>query len=241
MNTELPSGTITLLLTDVEGSTKLWERHSSSMRRIMARHDEIAASLINACDGVLVKPRGEGDSLFVVFRFATDAVACALGLQQEFVAESWHEGLDICVRMGVHSGEAALRDGDYYGSAVNRCARLRAIAQGGQILLSLAAEELCRDSLPADCGLLDLGEHRLRDLARPERVYQLTGPNIPTDFGPLRSLNVLPNNLPRQFTSFVGRAAEIETIKGLLANNPVVTLTGSGGAGKDPPLLADSS
>ena len=134
--------------------------------------------------------------------------------------------------MALHTGEVQLRDGDYYGPAVNRCARLRALGHGGQTLLSLATEELVRDALPPDACLRDLGEQRLRDLSRPERVFQLSPPGLPDTFPPLKSLDLLPNNLPRQLTSFVGREAEIGQVKKLLAATCLLTLTGAGGSGK---------
>ena len=228
----LPTGTLTFLFTDVQGSTQLWEQAPHAMRLALARHDEIALGVINACDGLLVKSRGEGDSLFAVFARATDAAQAALTLQTACAAEPWPAETPLSVRMALHTGEVQLRDGDYYGPAINRCDRLRALGHGGQTLLSLTTEELVRDSLPPEACLRDLGEQRLRDLSRPERVFQLSPPGLPDTFPPLKSLDVLPNNLSRQLTSFVGREAEMEQVKKLLVTTCLLTLTGAGGSGK---------
>ena len=200
----LPTGTVTFLFTDIEGSTQLWERYTETMRFAFTRHDELAASLIHKYEGRLVKSQGEGDSLFAVFARATDAVSCACTLQQIYLSETWPMKPPVKVRMALHTGEADLRDGDYYGSAVNRCSRLRVTAHGGQVLLSNITQDLTRDNLPPSAGLRSLGEHRLRDLSRPEHVYQLLHPDLPSEFPPLKSLDNsdLPNNLPQQVTSF---------------------------------------
>jgi class 3 adenylate cyclase len=185
--TPLPVGTVTFLLTDVEGSTKLWEEHPEAMRAALARHDALASAIVAGNRGTLIKSRGEGDSLFAVFHRATDAVAAACALQQAFRSEPWPTPGPLRVRAAVHTGEAELREGDYYGSAVNRCARLRAVAHGGQVLLSMATEELVREALPGGASLRDLGLHRLPDLAHPERVFQLVHPALHGEFPPLRS------------------------------------------------------
>jgi len=229
---DLPAGTVTFLLTDIQGSTRLWERHPDAMRQALACHDELAASLIEKYEGTLIKSRGEGDSLFAVFGRATDALWAALALQQALIAQAWPSEIPLRVRMALHTGEADLRERDYYGPAVNRCAHLRAIAHGGQVLLSRTTYELVCDSLPEGAGLQDLGEHRLRDLSRPEHVFQLVHPALPAEFSPLKSLDALPNNLPRLLTSFVGREREMEEIKQLLSSTFLLTLTGSGGCGK---------
>jgi len=167
-----------------------------------------------------------------VFAGAPEAVATALTIQRTFAAESWQTPHPIKVRIGVHTGEAELRDGDYYGSAVNHCARIRGIGHGGQILLSEATMALARDDLSPGVTLIDLGEHRLKDLTRPERVFQPVCLDLPSDFPPLMSLDALPNNLPRQLTRFIGREREIEEVTRLLATTSLLTLVGSGGAGK---------
>jgi predicted ATPase/class 3 adenylate cyclase/Tfp pilus assembly protein PilF len=231
---DLPTGIVTFCLTDIEGSTRLWEQHPEQMRAALARHDSLAAAIMEQHRGVVLKSRGEGDSLFVVFARATDAVAAACALQQSFVAEPWPPETPLSIRMALHTGEADLQDGDYYGATVNRCARLRAIGHGGQLLLSLATAELVRDHLPEGSSLRALGLHRLRDLTHPEQVFQFMHPLLRTDFPSLRSLNnpSLPNNLPSQVTSFVGRERDMVEVNRLLATTRLLTLVGTGGCGK---------
>jgi predicted ATPase/class 3 adenylate cyclase len=232
--TYLPSGTVTFLFTDIEGSTGLWEQHPEQARTAMTRHDEIVNDVVGRYDGILVRPRGEGDSRFVVFRRATNAVAGAAALQEALHAEQWPAQAPLRVRMALHTGEADLRDGDYYGTAVNRCARLRSAAHGGQTLLSGVTYDLVRDELPAGVELRDLGEHNLKDLQRPEHIYQLNIANVPSDFPALKTLNSLPNNLPSQRSLLVGRDKELAVIRTLLLKGEVglLTLTGPGGIGK---------
>ena len=229
-----PTGTITFLFTDIEGSTSLWEQHPDAMRAALTRHDALANDIIAGHGGTLVKSRGEGDSLFAVFPTATEALAAACSLQQAFLVEPWPPETPLRIRMALHTGEADLREGDYYGAAVNRCARLRAVAHGGQVLLSQTTYALTRDHLPPNVSLHALGEHRLRDLTRPETVYQLLHPDLPSDAPPLLSLDNpgLPNNLPQQPTSFVGREKEVAEVKERITRSRLVTLAGSGGAGK---------
>jgi class 3 adenylate cyclase len=169
---DLPIGKVTFLFTDIEGSTRLWEQHPEAMAAALARHDALVIDTIQQHGGVVVKSRGEGDSLFAVFARATVAVTAACALQQAILTEPWPAETPLRVRAALHTGEAQLREGDYYGAAVNRCARLRAAAHGGQVLLSRATQELVCDQLPPGVGLQDLGECRLRDLSRPERVFQ---------------------------------------------------------------------
>lgn len=229
---DLPTGTVTFLLTDIEGSTRLWERHPDVMGTAVARHDALLTRCIEAWGGVVIRDRGEGDSFFAVFARATDAVAAACALQRALHAEPWPSPVVLRVRVGIHTGEAELRQGDYYGSAINRCARLRALAHGGQALLSQATWELVRDDLPNEIRLRDLGTHRLKDLQRLEQVYQILHPELPSDFPPLSSLDVVPNNLPPQMTSFVGRQGEMAELREQLSRARLVTLTGIGGCGK---------
>ena len=231
---ELPSGTVTFLLTDVEGSTALWEEAPEAMRAALARHDALFDDAVRQHGGVQIRPRGEGDSRFAVFASARAAVAAALAIQRAFAAEDWPTPRPIVVRIGIHTGEAQPRDGDYYGSAVNRCARLRGIGHGGQVLLSQATAGLVQGGLPADASLVDLGEHRLRDLNRLEHVHQLVAPGLPTDFPPLVSLDARPHNLPIQPTPLVGREREVQEVRRLILRDDVrlVTLTGPGGTGK---------
>src|SRR6186997_1442389 len=150
---DLPTGTVTFLFTDIEGSTQLWEQHPSAARAALVRHDALVEQVVVEHDGYLVRPRGEGDSRFAVFARATDAVAAAATLQQALHAEPWPTPAPLRVRMALHTGEADLREGDYYGSAVNRCARLRSLASGGQTLLSQVTHGLVRDVLPPDVTL----------------------------------------------------------------------------------------
>jgi predicted ATPase/class 3 adenylate cyclase len=230
--TSLPTGTVTFLFTDIEGSTRLWEQHPQAMEAALTRHDALAIQVLAQHGGTLVKHRGEGDSLFAVFPRALDAVAAAAALQQAFCSEPWPEQILLRVRMAMHTGGAAVRDGDYYGAAVNRCARLRAAAHGGQVLLSQTTVDLVRDELPLPLTLRDLGNHRLRDLQRPEHIHQLLHPDLPGGFPPLRSLDALSHNLPLQLTSFIGREQEIAETKRRLSSNRLLTLTGAGGSGK---------
>ena len=229
---ELPHGTVSYLLTDIESSTRLWQEHAGAMRSALVRHDDLAASVIAGHGGALVRVRGEGDSLFCVFSRATDALAAATALQRAFMAEAWPAEAPLRVRMALHTGEADLRDGSYYGTAVNRCARLRSLAYGGQILLSQTISDLVRDHLDVGVFLIDLGTHRLRDLSRSEHIFQLRHPDLTAAFPPLRSLDVLPNNLPVQITSFIGRTQESLQVKTLLGTTRLLSITGPGGSGK---------
>src|SRR6202163_1893829 len=223
----LPTGTVTLLLADVEGSTRLWETQPAEMTAAVTRLDRVVSEAVAAHGGVRPVEQGEGDSFVVAFGRASDAVACALGLQRAPLAP-------IRLRIGVHTGEVQLRDeGNYIGPTINRTARLRDLAHGGQTVLSGATEAMIVDRLPADVWLTDLGTHPLRDLPRPERVVQLCHPDLVNEFPPLRTTTtVAAPNLPVQLSSFVGRDAELTQLRELLADNRVVTLTGAGGVGK---------
>jgi class 3 adenylate cyclase len=230
--TPLPGGAVTFLLTDIEGSTKLWEQHPEAMEAAVARHDTLAAVIVHQHAGTLVKQRGEGDSLFAVFADPVDAVTAATTLQLALCSEPWPSETPLRVRIALHTGAAALRDGDYYGATVNRCARLRAVAHGGQVLLSRTTRDHVRNCLPEGASLRDLGSHRLKDLQQPEQVYHLLHPDLPSDFPPLRSLEAFAHNLPAQLTSFIGREQAMAEVKQCLATSRLVTLTGSGGCGK---------
>ena len=229
---DLPIGVITYMFTDVEGSTALWQKYPNDMRTVMARHDSLLISTVEANGGTVVRPRGEGDSIFAVFLRATDGVGAACAAQRLLSRESWPEGIAINVRMALHTGESELREHDYYGNTVNRCARLRSIAHGGQILISEVTAQLVRDDLPGEISLRELGSPRLKDLQRPEQVFQLIHPDLPADFPVLKSLDAHPHNLPVQLTSFIGREEEIDEVNGLLSTARLVTLAGAGGSGK---------
>ena len=227
VNGLLPVGTVTLLLADVEGSTGLWQTRPEEMSAAVEKLDRTLADLVGAHDGVRPVEQGEGDSFVVAFTRASDAVACALALQRAPLAP-------LQLRIGLHTGEVQLRDkNNYSGPTINRTARLRDVAHGGQTVLSGATEELVVDRLPADAWLTDLGTHHLRDLPRPERVVQLCHPDLRNDFPPLRTREtVVAQHLPVQFTSFVGREVEMNDLRQILADNRLVTLTGAGGVGK---------
>ncbi len=231
---KLPTGTVTFLFTDIEGSTRLWEREPDAARQALSVHDHLIESAVERSGGLLVRPRGEGDSRFAVFSGAANAVSAAGEIQRLLIAQKWATSDPLKVRIGLHSGEADLRMGDYYGSAVNRCARLRGIGHGGQILLSLATVELTGDRLPAGGTLRDLGLHRLRDLTRPENVFQLVMAGLPDQFPPLKSLEAFAHSLPAQSTPLIGRDGEVAAITKLLSRQEVrlLTLSGPGGIGK---------
>src|SRR5229473_7562683 len=172
----LPNGVVTFLMTDVEGSTRLWERDPEAMRQALQRHDMVLAACIQRYNGHVVKSRGEGDSIFAVFRHVRDAVSAALIAQCALAVERWGTSTPLRVRMAIHTGQIELRAGDYYGPTVNRCARLRALASGGQVLLSGVTAQLVRAQLPAGASLTDLGTKQLKDISAPEHVWQLMHP-----------------------------------------------------------------
>ncbi len=223
----LPTGTVTLLLADVQGSTRLWETQPDQMAAAIARLNQVVSATIAEHAGVRPVEQGEGDSFVAAFARASDAVACALELQRAPLAT-------IRMRIGVHTGEIQLRDeGNYAGPTINRTARLRDLGHGGQTLLSGITEALVLDRLPDNAWLADLGAHPLRDLPRPERVVQLCHPDLVNEFPPLRvSEATVSQHLPIQLTSFVGREAELTQLRDLVSENRLVTLTGAGGAGK---------
>jgi predicted ATPase/DNA-binding SARP family transcriptional activator len=228
----LPAGTVAFMLTDLEGSTRRWEHHPAAMRRAMATHDEVLGRLVGAHGGKQVESGREGDSVFAAFTRATDAVACAVEVQREFAAQDWPDGADLHIRVAIHSGEAELRSAHYYGPAVYRCARILVTGYGDQVLLSQATHNLVVDAMPEGATLRDLGSHRLRDLERPERIFQLVAPGLRPSFPPLKSLDPRRQNLPIAATRFIGREDDLEAIKRRLAANRMVTLTGAGGTGK---------
>jgi class 3 adenylate cyclase len=228
----MPSGTVTFLFTDIEGSTALWEQQPEAMSAALARHNALMRDTIASRSGVVF--RTVGDAFCAAFAAAPDALAASVAIQLSLVAERSLLPVPLRVRMGLHTGAVELRDGDYYGQPLNRVSRLMTAGHGGQVLLSVACQELTRDTLPYPVTLRDLGLRRLKDLSRPEQVFQILHPELPADFPPLKSLNNpdLPNNLPQQMTSFIGRETEVAEIKALLGTHRMLTLTGAGGSGK---------
>ncbi len=225
-----PGGTVTFLFTDIEGSTKLWEQYPEVMRVALARHDALLQKAIEDNNGYVFKT--VGDAFCAAFPTAPDALNAALASHLLLGNEEWDGIGGLRVRMGLHTGEAEERDGDYFGPTLNRVARLQALAYGGQTLLSQATYELVRDHLPDRVETRPLGLHRLKDLNRAEQVHQVCHPNLPSEFPLLRSLNNLPNNLPLQLTSFIGREPDMEEVKRLTTSHSFVTLLGPGGTGK---------
>ncbi len=227
---ELPSGTVTFLFTDLEGSTRLWEEQPEAMRAALARHDTILRVAIGSHHGRVVKTTGDG--FFGVFARPDEALGAAVEAQRAIADEPGVGGVRLLVRMGVHTGAGEERDGDYHGTVVNRAARLMALAHGGQVLATRAVQELVGDELGDSVELVGLGEHRLRDLAQPVEVFQVVAPGLAREFPALQSLDALPGNLPVQHSSFVGREREVAELAGLVREARMVTLTGVGGVGK---------
>jgi predicted ATPase/class 3 adenylate cyclase/Tfp pilus assembly protein PilF len=225
-----PTGTVTFLFSDIEGSTVRWEGAPDAMGAALARHDALMRTTLEARGAYIFKTMG--DAFCAAFATAPDALAAALDAQCALAAEDFSAVEGIRVRMALHTGQSAEREGDYFGPTVNRVARLLAIGHGGQVLVSGACSELLQGEMPMHCSLRDLGAHRLKDLTHSEHVYQLIALNLPHDFPPLRSLDNLSNNLPRQITSFVGRDEVLADVKALIERFPLVTLVGSGGVGK---------
>ena len=219
-------------MTDVEGSTELWEHQATAMAAALAHLDTIVAESVESNHGRIVKPRGEGDSHFLVFASAPDAVACAIDLQHRLAAADWPTTRPLLVRAAVHVGSAELREADFYGPTVNRCARLRAAAAGGQTLLSDAAAEATNGRLPEGAYLADLGLHRLKDLRAPEQVWELVDPALGREFPAIATLSAVRHNLPIEVSSFVGREADIADVTDALRRSRLVSICGVGGLGK---------
>lgn len=228
--TDLPTGTITFLLTDIEGSTRILARLRDRYPALLEEHQRLLREVFAAAGGVEVGT--EGDSFFVVFPAAPSAVAAAAAAQQALEDHEWPEGERVRVRMGLHTGEAILGGGNYTGIDLHRAARIAAAGHGGQVLLSDATHALVAQTLPEGVAVRDLGEHRLKDLPQPEHLHQLQIPGLPEDFPPIRSLDTRRGNLPEPVTSFVGREGELAEIPEILAKTRLLTLTGPGGSGK---------
>jgi class 3 adenylate cyclase len=230
---ELPAGTVTFLLTDIEGSTRLWESEPEAMEVALQRHDRLLAEVVESHGGTVVTSRGEGDSVFAVFASAASAVEAAGMCQLRLKSEVWPTGGGLRVRMGLHTGEVRVRGGDHVDyTPINRCARVRAAPHGGQVLLTKTTRDLVAASLSGGFALKELGEFRLRDLADPELIFQLTHADLPADFPPIHTVAERTGNLPFQVSSFIGRARELAQVAAVLGEARLVTLTGAGGVGK---------
>ena len=230
MAAQPPSGTVTFLLTDLEGSTRLWEQDPEAMKAAMARHDELLENAIEASRGFVFSRMGDG--MAAAFASARDAVSAAAAIQKGLADEPWGTARPLRARIGLHTDEGIVVNNNYASQPVNRCSRLMTAAHGGQVVISGATEALVRDELSAGLVLIGLGEHRLRDLGRPIRVFQLSNEDAREEFPPLRTLDSFPGNLPAQVSSFVGRQAEVARVASALAESRVVTITGVGGVGK---------
>jgi len=226
-----PTGTVTFLFTDIEGSTKLAEQYPEIWDSLWQYHHATLSAAIEAHHGYIFQVIG--DAFCAAFSTAGDALRAAVKAQTGLCARDWGAAT-LKVRMGIHTGKAEIQDGgDYYGFlTMSRVQRLMSAAHGGQTVISLATQELVRDELPAGVTLRDMGERRLKDLIRPEHIYQLVVQNLPADFPPLKTLDAYRHNLPAQMTSFIGREKETADVKQAVLGNRLVTLTGSGGTGK---------
>ncbi len=226
----LPSGNVAFLFTDIEGSTLRWDLDRAAMQEALRRHDAIVRAAIESHGGTVFKTIG--DAFCAAFPAVERAVAAATAAQRELGSQNWDAVDGLRVRMAIHIGDADERDGDYFGPAVNRVARLLSAGHGGQVLLSGIAADDAAAHLPADAGLRSLGTLPLRDLRQPERVFQLLAPGLRSAFKPLRALETPPNNLPRQTTSFVGRRGDVARVEAMLRAGQLVTIAGTGGVGK---------
>src|ERR1700752_4500047 len=228
---ELPTGTVTFLFTDIEGSTKLSQQYHQAMPALLARHHEILIQSIQAQNGYVFQV--VGDSFSAAFHSASSALNAALDAQRKLHTEAWTPA-PIKVRMGIHTGAAQINDNKQYSgyATLALTQRIMSAGHGGQILISQSTYELTRDDLPEKSQFMDMSEHHLKSILRPVRLYQLNAPGLALNFPPLKTLDYSPHNLPEQLTSFIGREKEIAEIKALLRSARLVTLTGSGGTGK---------
>ena len=228
----LPTGTVTFLFTDIEGSTTLWETFPEAMKAALAQHDAILREAVETNNGRVLQTTGDG--LHAVFHTADHGVAATLAAQHALGTHPWDQikPQGIRVRMGLHTGEAELRQGDYYGNALNRAARIMAAGHGGQVLLSGVTAELVRRQLSTEVSLIDLGEHHLKGLLHAEHIYQVCAPDLPREFPALNSLSAPTHNLPAQMTTFIGRQRELKETQDQLESARLLTLIGPGGTGK---------
>jgi predicted ATPase/class 3 adenylate cyclase len=226
----LPTGTVTFLFTDIEGSTRLLQALGPKYADLLSEHHRLLREAVEGAGGIPIG--SEGDSLFAVFDSPTAALVGSVAAQRALAAAAWPDGASVRVRMGIHTGEGQVSDGNYVGMDVHRAARIAAVGHGGQILISDATRALVEQSLPPGVELRDLGRHRLKDLAHPEHIYETVIEGLGSQFPALRSLEAAPNSLPTQLTSFVGRAREVAEARRLLATTRLLTLTGPGGTGK---------
>ncbi len=232
----LPTGTVTFLFTDIEGSTQLLHALRDQYALVLADQRAILRAAFDQWEGREIDT--QGDAFFVAFARATDVVNAVVQAQRNLAAHAWTDGVTVRVRMALHTGEALLATTGYVGLDVHRAARICSVGHGGQVLLSQTTRDLVEDALPNGVALRDLGEHRLKDLKRPEHVYQLVIADLPADFPPLKSLDAHPHNLPIQLTSFIGREQEMARVKELPDSARLLSLTGAGGAGKRCPTPA---
>ena len=220
----LPTGTVTFLFTDIEGSTRLLQALGSSYRDLLAGHDALIRRAVSATGGVEV--RTDGDAFFVAFASARDAISAAVAAQRSLGTHEWPATADVRVRMGLHTGAGVHGGDNYIGLDVHRAARVASIAHGGQVLLSSATAALVEQDLPDDVALRDLGGHLLKDLAQPEHIYQLVIAGLPAEFPPLVTVDARPNNLPAHLPNFIGRRRELTDAAGLFEATRLLTFTG---------------
>ncbi|MFI5254605.1 MAG: adenylate/guanylate cyclase domain-containing protein, partial [Candidatus Limnocylindrales bacterium] len=223
---ELPTGTVTFVFSDIEGSTRLEHLLGGGYVAVLERQQRLVRDAVAAHDGDEVST--EGDAFFLVFRDPAAALTACVAVQRALAAEPWPEGAAVRIRIGAHTGQGVRGADNYVGLDVNRAARIAAAAHGGQVLVSGSTSTLVEGRLPEGVSLVDLGEHRLKDLAEPLHLSQVSISGLPADFPPLRTLTAA-SHLPTQLSSFVGRETEVAAIRALLEANRLVTLTGAGG------------